>query len=201
MGLVSGFLVCVSMIPYFIRVIQGVIEPNPVTWLLWAMIGLVMLITYRSSGAEANLWPAVAGFVNPLIVAVWVLKNWAKRKPFDFFEYFCCIFCVIALVMWIFMRESRYLAQYALYVAIIADACAAIPTFVFVCLYPEKERPFAWATFGIGYGVGMFAIREHTFANYALPLYMFLMPIGILIPLVRYRVHKKIPLRAWREWM
>lgn len=176
---------------------QGVIEPNPVTWLLWTMIGLVVLLTYRSSGAEANIWPAVAGFVNPLVIAVWVLKNWAQRKPFESFEYLCSAFCFISLVMWVFVRENKELSQYALYFAIIADACAAIPTLVFVLLYPEKERPFAWAMFGVGYGIGMFAITEHTIANYALPLYMLIAPISILIPLVRYRLRQKIPLKEW----
>jgi hypothetical protein len=89
------------------------------------------------------------------------------------------------------------MSQWALYLAIVADLFVAIPTIVFVWTQPNSDRPFAWAFFAVGYGLAIFAITEHTFANYVLPLYMFFGALSITLPLVLYRRRHKVPLSEW----
>ena len=86
---------------------------------------------------------------------------------------------------------------YALYLAIVADAFAAIPTIVSVWSHPDSDRPFAWLCFSVGYGLAILAITEQTIANYALPLYMSLGSLCIAFPLARYRQRKKAALAEW----
>lgn len=197
-GLVSGLLVVASVIPYSIRTYQRKVQPNLTSWSLWTLIGLALLLTYKSSGAEANVWPAVFGFTNPLLITIIVLRRhgggWTKPNRI---EIACFVFGLLSIGLWLGVRESSELSQYALYLAIIADACAAIPTIVFVWRRPDGDRPFAWAFFAVGYGLAIFAITEHTFANYILPLYMFCGSASITIPLVLYRWRHKVPLSEW----
>lgn len=190
-------MVFLSVVPYAIRTYEGKIQPVPTTWLLWSFIGLAVLLTYRSSGAEANVWPAVFGFVNPVVItilSIWKGSQWKKSSRA---ERFCFVFGVISLGMWIFMRQNPDLAQYALYVAIIADVCAAIPTIVFVWCEPDRDRPLAWVLFAIGYFLAVFAIPENTFANWILPLYMTLIALIVAFPLVLHRFRRRLPLRQW----
>ncbi len=196
-GLISGVLVVISVIPYSIRTFQGKIHPNLTSWSLWTLLGFVLLLTYKSSGAEANVWPAVFGFTNPFLITilvVWRRGNWGKLNRI---EIVCLVFGLLSLVLWCIVHEHKELAQYALYLAIVADACAAIPTIVFVWTQPNGDRPFAWAFFAVGYGLVIFAITEQTFANYVLPLYMFLGSLSITFPLARYRWRQKAPLSEW----
>jgi len=196
-GLISGLSVMVSAIPYSIRTYQVKIHPNLTSWSLWTVIALALLLTYKSSGAEANVWPAVSGFVSPLIITALVLwRHSGWTKP-NWLEIVCLAFGLLSLGLWLEVRESKGLAQYALYLAIIADACAAIPTIVFVWTHPDSDRPFAWTFYAFGYGLAIFAITEHTFANYALPLYMFFGAFSIVLPLVLYRWRHKVPLSEW----
>lgn len=199
-GIVSGILVAVSVIPYAWRTYQGKIEPEPTSWFLWSLIGLAMLLTYKSSGAKANVWPAVTGFMNPLIVFLIMLRRSSKEqilKKFTFVDKACLITGLTSLVLWFFLRNSRELSQYALYIAIFADACAIIPTIDFVWRNPMKDRPFAWCMFGFAYGLTIFAITEHTVANYVLPIYMLVGATSIGSAMVLYRIRKKIPLHEW----
>ncbi len=196
-GLISGGLVVASVIPYAIRVYQAKIKPNITTWFLWTILGLALLLTYRSSGAESNVWPAVFGFTNPLLITLLAIKSKRKWEKLNRVEIVCLIAGLVAIAMWFWLNHSKNLVQYALYVAILADACAAIPTIVFVWHCPEDDRPFAWGLFGIGYGLAVFAISEHTFANYILPLYMFAGASTIATILAAYRVKSKLPLREW----
>jgi cell division protein FtsW (lipid II flippase) len=196
-GAWSGSLVFLSVIPYAIRTYEGKIQPVPTTWSLWSLIGLAVLLTYRSSGAEANLWPAVFGFVNPVLIttlSVWRHSKW--KKP-SFPERLCFLFGVVSLAMWIVMRQNPNLAQYALYVAMAADVCAAIPTIVFVWKEPEHDRPLAWVIFAIGYFLAIFAIPQDTLANWIVPLYMTLVALVVAFPLALYRLRARVPLKHW----
>lgn len=190
-------MVFLSIIPYAIRTYEGKIQPVPTTWLLWSFIGLAVLLTYRSSGAEANVWPAVFGFVNPVVItilSIWKGSPWKKPSRA---ERFCLLVGMVSLLMWIFMRRNPHLAQYALDVAIAADICAAIPTIIFVWREPDRDRPFAWVLFAVGYFLAVFAIPENTFANWILPLYMTLVALVVAFPLALHRLRRHIPLRDW----
>ena len=196
-GLISGLLVVLSVVPYSIRTWQGKIQPNITTWTLWTFVGLAMLLTYKSSGAESNVWPAVFGFFNPLVITILAIRSKGKVEKPNKVEIKCILVVSLALVMWFFTKEDKSLVRYALYAAIAADACAAIPTIFFLWINPHEDRPFAWGLVAIGYGIGMFAIEDNTFANYALPAYMFLGASGITSILSIYRIRKKISLKEW----
>jgi len=179
------------------RVYEGKIHPNITTWSLWTLIGLSLSLTYSSSGAKDNIWPAVFGFTNPFVIIV--IAVWKKEviEKLNKTEQVCIVITITSLVMWFFMKESREIVQYALYAAIIADVVAAIPQIIFVWQSPEKDRPLMWWVFGVGYGLAIFAISEHTVANYALPVYMTAGAFLITTPLVMYRIRQNIPLREW----
>lgn len=196
-GLISGLLVVASVIPYSIRTYQGKVQPNLTSWSLWTLIGLALLLTYKSSGAKANIWPAVFGFTNPLIITIIILRRYGVWKKPNRVEIACLVFGLLSLGLWLGVRENKEMAQYALYLAIIADSFAAIPTIVFVWKQPDGDRPFAWVLFAVGYLLAIFAITEHTFVNYILPFYMFFGAIIIALPLTLYRWRHKASLSEW----
>jgi hypothetical protein len=196
-GAWSGALVFLSIVPYAVRTYEGKIQPVPTTWSLWSFIGLAVLLTYRSSGAEANAWPAVFGFVNPILITILSVWRQSKWKRPTRAEQFCLWFGAGSLVMWIFMRQNPALAQYALYVAIAADVCAAIPTIIFVWKEPDRDRPLAWVIFAIGYLLAVFAIQQNTLANWIVPLYMSFVALLVAFPLALHRVRRRVPLKHW----
>ena len=196
-GLLSGGLVVLSIIPYAFRVYQKKIHPVPTSWTLWSLIGLALLLTYRSSGAGANVWPAVFGFTNPVLITILAIRQKERWKKLESYEWACLIFGLASLTAWVFVQNSKELSQYVLYLAIIADLCAAIPTFIFFKREPMKDRPFAWICFAIGYFLAIFAITDRTFANYALPIYMSVGSSAASLLLIFPRLKNKTPLREW----
>ena len=185
-----------SVIPYMIRIYQRKIQINLVSFSVWSLIGLALLLTYRDSGAGSNVWPAVFGFINPTLITILAVWRGEKRKT-EKWEIVCGIVGIISLMWWGFVRNEASQVQSALYLAILADAGAGAPTVGLLWKNPEKDRPFMWSTFGIGYGLAIFAITDHTFANYALPVYMFIGANFIAGILFVYRIRNRIPLREW----
>jgi len=92
---------------------------------------------------------------------------------------------------------NKETVQYALYVGITGDLCAGIPTWHYVRENPTEDRPLMWLLFMVGYGIAVFAITEHTFSNYLLPLYMAAMAFIIALPLIRYRIWNNTPFMEW----
>ncbi len=195
-GLISGILVAVSVIPYAIRTYQRKIRPNAASWSIWTLLGLAILLTYKSSGATTNIWPAVFGFINPLLITILVLWRGEKHKPTPL-EVYCAITGIGSIILWWFVQGNKELSVYALCLALIADTIAAIPTIIFVWKTPEGDRPFAWGMFVIAYGIVFFAIKEHTFSNYILPIYMVVTCSLITFPLIRHRIKNKSPAFDW----
>ncbi|MEK7638902.1 MAG: hypothetical protein AAB388_01940 [Patescibacteria group bacterium] len=187
-GLLSAGLVLVSVIPYVYRIWQRKIQTNPTSWFLWTLIGWTLLLTYDSSGAKANVWPAVLGAINPTVVLLLTALRSTGWQRLNQLERVCLAVGMVSFAMWVFVRRDQSLAQYALYLSIGADACASIPIFMGMVREPMNERPFAWAMFGVAYGLSIFAITEHTFANYALPVYMFVGALAITTPMVWHRL-------------
>lgn len=196
-GWISGGIVCFSIIPYAIRTYQGKVNPKLTSWSLWTIIGLALLLTYKSSGAEANLWPAIFSFANPLLIVILICKRGNWDRP-SWLEKICIGFCLVSLFFWYILREQKDLVQYALYLAIVADGCAGIPTFVFLWKNPDKDRPFAWSFYALGYGLSALAVTTHTLANYVLILYMAGLAAIVAFLLARFRWQQKTP---WREWV
>ena len=196
-GLLSGGLVVASIVPYAIRVYQGKIRPVPTTWSLWSFIGLALLLTYRSVGAGANIWPAVFGFTNPTLITIIAASRHEQWKKPKLHEWICLALGMVTLVLWWFVREDQRLSQWALLLALVADLCAWIPTAIFFKNDPEGDRPFAWFLFGVGYFLAIFAVPERTFANYILPLYMVVGALTATLLLVIPRIQRGIPLREW----
>lgn len=197
-GLISGFLVVASVIPYAMRTHQGKIDPNLTSWSIWALLGLAILLTYKSSGAAANIWPAVFGFLNPVLIMFLLIRRGVSWTEAGVIDKICLFMGVCSIALWVVLhKEDSGLTQYALYVAMVADVCAGIPTLCFVWRNPDKDRPFAWTLFAVGYGVSCFAVTEHTVANYILSLYMFGAGMAIALPLIFHRIRNKCPIRDW----
>ncbi len=195
-GWISGLLVIVSVIPYAIRVYRREIPANLVSWSIWSVIGLALLLTYKSSGAKDNLWPTIFGFTNPCLITILAYWRGEKKRP-DRLEIACVIIATLSIIGWGFVRDNPHLAQYALYLAMIADLCAGTPIGLAAWEKPTEDRPFMWFFFGLGYGLTIFAIKEHTLANDLLPSYMFIMCTIVSLPLIRYRWQKRLPIQEW----
>jgi hypothetical protein len=189
--------VILSAIPYVYGILKGTNKPEITSWALWSLMGLTILLTYKSSGADANIWPSVFAFTNPIIVTVIALAKKGEKRKLSNLDWACIIVCLIALGAWGIVRTDKELSQYALYLSIAADACAAIPTINLVWREPMVDRPFAWGMFGVAELLSLFAVPEWVPAGYILPIYMFLGSWTIMTPLVLVRIKHRIPLKEW----
>lgn len=196
-GIISGVLCAAGFLPYAIRTYRKEIRPQITSWLLWALIALAILLSYKSVGATDNIWPAIVGLVGPTtitVLAVWKQGEWNSLR---WYEYLCIPLCILALALWWKTQADPERAQFALYLSIVADACAAVPTIIFVWTHPDGDRPFIWLLFSVGMIISMMSITVFTWSNFIYPIYMTLGSTSVAVPLVLYRIKHKVAIQEW----
>lgn len=209
-GAVSGALIVASAIPYINTAIRGKNELHPVSWSLWALIGLALVVTYKSSGAEENFYAILASFGNTCAVLLIIfIRSYKKGQRFHLkdlkkiwrnlkkVEKACVILGLTALCMWVPIHTHKTWVQFALYLAIFADICAAIPTLKLLWQDPGRDKPVAWGLFTLGNIAALGAVTEHTFANYSVLVYMITVYGWVTIVTARHLIKIRAPLREW----
>jgi len=180
LGIISMALILVSAIPYIHSVLKRETTPTKSSWIIWALIGFCFLVTYRDSGAKETMWAAIAGFINPCIIAVISLKY--GRVEWTKLDTMCLIGACISLTIW----KVFSMPVVALMAAIITDGFGALPTIRNVWKEPHSEKPLAWLLFSVASGINLFAINKWEFAIALYPLYMTIASLTIVWPLVKY---------------
>jgi hypothetical protein len=201
-GFVSGLFVILSAVPLCCDVFRGRRQILLGDWASSVFLSFALILTYWSVGAKANSWPVIAAFGNSVVVGLCML--WRKPVLPDGLtraELMAFAFGAVACVVWIFVHDTAWLAQYPLYLVLFADACVSVPVLLYFCVHDATDKPFFYVMSAIGYGISVFTITEHTVAQYAVPAYMVWILSSCATPLIRGRIRLGIPLRTWREWL
>src|SRR5436305_1159965 len=81
-GISSGVLAFSAFIPYFIAILQGKTTPNRATWVIWAFVSAISVLSYKASGANYTIWYPVSDTIAPSIVLILSIKmgegGWTK---------------------------------------------------------------------------------------------------------------------------
>lgn len=202
-GIISGLFVGIGFIPYMVRVWQGKITHNSLTsWFLWSAIGFALLVTYDATGAKSNIWPAWGVFLDPVtIAAILIAKRKGKIGRISMMDWASIVFCFASLAgllyCKVYAKEYKELAAYPLYLAILADTCAAVPIIIEAWKDPLHDRPFAWVMLVAGYFTDLFALPDTKFESYILPIAICTLYSLLALPLIIKRIKLRYPLKQW----
>lgn len=177
---------------------KGKVYPNPVSWFVWAMVGLAIFLTAEASEAKEVYFASIITAVSPVIIFVIILVRETNRVyNLSVHEKLCLVLALVGYSLWFILGETPELAQWSLYWMIGVDLIVLWPTFEQVVKDPESDKPVPWIMFGIGYGIAGFAITEHTVTNWVLPIYMFVGSLLVATPMVLVRIKKKALFKEW----
>ena len=184
-GSVSAVLLFISGLPYMYGIIKGEIKrPVVSTWILWFLIGSLLLITNFQAGSRANttLLPMIVGVFNPLIVVVLSAKyghyKWERS------DLVCITICLVTIVIW----QTTDSVVIGILGGIVADIFACIPQIKKSWTDPKDEPIFPWLLFSIGSAVNLLAVENMAIQNIAYPAYMTIASFIITAPIIAFRI-------------
>lgn len=160
---------------------RGLTKPNRITWFLWASAPLIAFFAELSEGVGIHsLMTFMVGF-GPAIVLVASFFNRKSYWEITKFDMICGALSVLGLILWFITRTGNI----AILFAIFADGLAALPTVRKSIKNPESE---SWNVFffaSLNAAITLLAIKEWNFANYAFPIYIFVICVLLFVLIFR----------------
>jgi hypothetical protein len=178
-GLIAGLVALSAYVPYVYRSLRGQNRPNRATWLIWNILGLVLLASYYSVGATDTLWIPLfnqAGF----LIVLWVsIKH--GEGGWDGIDKWCLAGAALGLALWAIFNSPLI----ALLMGIAVDLMGAIPTMKKAYAEPGHEDRLAWMIFLTANTLNLFAISEWRFEIAVYPAYLFVLCLVMVCVLFR----------------
>lgn len=182
-GLLAAVLGLVAGVDYIARIFGRTIfgwreteptHPRAATWLVWAVMGLVLASAYSSSGARETAWSAWAMAIEFVVVALLAiiydsrtrrlkpLRLWIRAvDDIDATEWKCMAGALFAGILWLASGEPLL----ALFGSYAVDFFAALPTIRQAFYRPLEEPTSAWLLTVIGNIFNLLAVPQWSLAT------------------------------------
>ncbi len=187
MGITAGFLSFIAFIPYILSTLKGKNRPNRATWIIWTIVGVILLFSYKAAGATDALWVSIANVLAFGMVLSLSFKY--GEGGWNSFDLLCLTGAAIGLFLWWYFSSPLP----ALYMSILVDLIGAIPTFKKSYLDPAGENLLSWILFWIANTLNLFAVQEWNMAMATYPIYLFLLTGALALILVFRRQSESPP--------
>ena len=178
-------LISISGASFYIRdTLKGRVKPNKVSWSMWALAPIVATCAAMSAGADP--WATVRIFLSGFMPLLIVLVSFVSRQSYwkiSIFDSICGVLSLAALVLWVV--NDQPLA--AIWLALIGDAFACLPTIIKAYKFPESENRITYIMSFISGVVVIPSIPIWNVQNSAFTIYLLVANFLILIPLVLKR--------------
>lgn len=183
--ILASIIASLGCVSYIKETLQGRVQPNRVTWFLWALAPLVAFAGEIGEGVGIHsLMTFVVGF-NPLLIFLASFVNKKSKWNLTRLDYVMGGLSLLGIVLWYITKNGNY----AIFFAITADGLAAVPTLVKSYYFPETENFWPFAGGVLVSGVTLLAIVTWDFAHYAFPAYIFIINI-LFVLLIKFRLGK-----------
>lgn len=188
-GPIAGIIGLIGFFPYFLEIFRGQTKPNRASWWIWGILGVILGISYYSSGATHSIWVPLCYAVCQLVTATLSLKfgegGWSRL------DLQCLIGAGISLLLW-WILDSALIAMMA---CLVIDLFGAVPTLKKSYLKPDSESFLSWSIFFIANSLNLLAIGQWNFALSAYPLYLFFLSGSLVFILGTPKIIKLLEAR------
>jgi hypothetical protein len=192
LGEIAGLLALVPTPFYIYSIVKGHIKPSAVTWFVWTVVGGLLYMNYKDSGATHTLWAPLVYIVGPFINLVFSLV-YAKPEVTGF-----DMKCLVAALLTMPLRMVMNSPEAAMTMLLVIDFFGALPTIRKVWLNPRSESKWAWALTLPALPFNIAAIDQWSYSNAVYPIYM-VIPCATITLLTFVHLEKRLPRRLRKQ--
>jgi len=179
LGILAGIIGFLAFVPYILDTLNHKTKPDKATWIIWAVLGLIIAASYWSAGARDTAWTPIGYAIGIVAVAALSLKY--GEEGWTTLDKACLIGAGVGLAVWAITSEPVF----AFYLTTIIDAIGGIPTIIKAYKRPETESRAAWAMFLVANSLNLLAISEWSPVIALYPVYVFALSITMNILILR----------------
>jgi len=178
-GLLAGIIALLAFIPYIFTTLKGKTRPNKATWIIWAVLGIIIAASYYSAGARETVWVPIVYSVGMVITALVSLKY--GQDGWTALDKGCLAGAGIGIIFWAMTSDPAT----AYYITTTVDAIGAIPTISKAWKNPGSEDKATWLMFLAANSLNLLAIGQWTPMVAFYPIYVFVLCIVMCTLILR----------------
>jgi len=167
LSVLAGLISVVGLIPYAHGILRGKTKPAKASWVVWAIVNVVILAGMWARGVVNG--QIIGVVIGCLVITVMALRygapGWTRLDKF------CLAGAVLGIFLWQILGDALYGVLIALAVATIGS----IPTFVSAWEDYRRENKPAWLMAWLSSVCMMLALKEWTLAAAVQPVTFFLL--------------------------
>lgn len=165
-GLLAGIIGTLAFIPYAVSILKKETTPNKATWIIWAVLGIIIAASYYSAGARETAFLPFGYAIGIVGVAILVLKY--GEGGWTLLDKLCLAGAALGLILWALTSDPVL----ALFLTTIIDAIGSVPTIKKTWERPGSEDKVTWILFLIANAINLFAIKQWTLSVAMYPVYV-----------------------------
>ena len=182
-GVTAGVISLLAIIPYISSILQGRTKPNRISWLIWSFAATSLAFSYYYSGATTTVWLAVSGAV--MAVSVFILSLKYGVGGYGILDIFCLLGSILGLIVWACTKNPTA----ALYINILVDLLAFLPTVKKTWLYPTSESRLSWNLATLANACNVLALTRWELRIVLFPIYNLI--LNATVALLAYGILRK----------
>lgn len=171
---------------YLVSTIKGVAKPNPVSWMLWAIIPLIAF----AAELQANVGPialvTLALSVSPILVFTATMIKSPHTFKLKGFNLLCTLLAVLGIILW----ATTHNPELAIGFMLLADFASGLPTITKTWRDPKSEFAPTYLISASAMVLALLTVTDWRFAVVAFPLYILFINLLIFSLSIR-RQHNK----------
>jgi hypothetical protein len=167
-GELAGIFFLAAFVPYFFQIIWGTVKPERATWIIWTILGFLILLSYKSVGAGNTIWLPLAGAVGPC--AILILTYWYGVGGRTTLDIVCLVGAGIGVAAWLFTANPFV----GLLCFLASDTVGAVPTYFKTWKHPRSESLVSWILWFAGSSFQLLALEHWDWAHVLYPSDYFL---------------------------
>ena len=176
-GIIGGIIPAVTVIAFALHLLMKEIPLNVVSWILWTILDVVLVITAIAAGNKRPWLPLGYTFGAALVtIILWNRGLW----EFGFAEGISILGVVTALVVWCFVS-----ARGAIIIASIAKIIAALPQAYDFWITPNPSTWWLWSFVAVGCFLSIIGARSWTIEDRFFPVASGLFNLSMVILVLR----------------
>jgi hypothetical protein len=177
-GIVSGLLAIVAVVPYIRDIIKKKTRPERASWLIWTVLGGIAFFSQLAKGATNSLWMTALSTLCVLVVFLLSLKHGEGGLVRR--DIVALLVALLGLVLWYFTKD----ATIALLIVIGVDLSGSFLTIIKSYEDPESETMSTWILASISGLFGTISVGTLNWVLLMYPLYILFANLAVTIAII-----------------
>jgi len=158
-SVVAVALTFIAYVPYYRDILKGKTHPHIYSWLLWALLTILLVALQIKGGAGPATWVTAAAGLLCIGVVILSFKN--AKKDITTSDTIVTLLSLLAIGFWLIADQPIV----SIVLVIIADMLAFIPTIRKSYHRPYSETLSLYVTNAIRFGLALLAVETYTFLS------------------------------------